>query len=208
MRRALPGGFELDDDRARIDRAQVHGFLAEESYWARGRPREVQDRLSLIFTTFLRLKSASKVLQFLNTHDLRLPRRDRFGDILWKTPTVAAILAILKNPAYAGAFVYGRTRSVRLAEGAHPIWQTRPIRLPLEQWKIRVLDVYPAYLDWPTFERIQAMLQDNYAEYKQRQTRGLPRSRAAEPRDLATAHDDASVSLLSLSPVHEFRGCQ
>ncbi len=45
MRRALPGGFELDDDRARIDRAQVHGFLAEESYWARGRPREVQDRL-------------------------------------------------------------------------------------------------------------------------------------------------------------------
>src|SRR6266566_8559516 len=74
--------------------------------------REVQDRLDLVFTTFLRVKSASKVLQFFNAHDLRLPRRDRFGDIIWKKPTVAAILQILKNPAYAGAFVYGKTRSV------------------------------------------------------------------------------------------------
>src|SRR5437879_3938388 len=46
--------------------------------------REVQDRLQLVFTTFLELRSASKVLQFLNTHDLALPRQDRFGDLVWK----------------------------------------------------------------------------------------------------------------------------
>ena len=45
MRRALPGGFELDDDRERIDRHEVHRFLSQESYWARGRAREVVDRL-------------------------------------------------------------------------------------------------------------------------------------------------------------------
>jgi GNAT superfamily N-acetyltransferase len=38
MRRELDGGFELDDDRSRIDVAAVHRYLAEESYWARGRP--------------------------------------------------------------------------------------------------------------------------------------------------------------------------
>src|SRR5436305_2139074 len=75
--------------------------------------REIQDRLDLIFTTFLRVRSASKVLQFLNAHGLYLPRHDRFGDVIWKKPTVAAILQILKNPAYAGAFVYGKTRSMR-----------------------------------------------------------------------------------------------
>jgi DNA invertase Pin-like site-specific DNA recombinase len=156
------------------------GLVRERTGRVRKDPhREVQDRLSLIFTTFLRVKSASKVLQFLNAHELGLPRRDRFGDILWKTPTVAAILAILKNPAYAGAFVYGRTRTVPRAMGAHSIRQTRPIRLPLEQWKIRVPDVYPAYVDWPTFERIQAMLQDNYAEYSRNQTHGVPRPGAA-----------------------------
>jgi GNAT superfamily N-acetyltransferase len=41
MRRELPGGYELDDDPARIDVDYVFGYLARESYWARGRPREV-----------------------------------------------------------------------------------------------------------------------------------------------------------------------
>jgi GNAT superfamily N-acetyltransferase len=41
----LTDGFELDDDREQIDRHEVHRFLSEESYWARGRSREVVDRL-------------------------------------------------------------------------------------------------------------------------------------------------------------------
>jgi len=97
----------------------------------------------LIFTTFLRLRSASKVLGFLNAHDLGVPRRDREGDVMWKKPTVAAILQILKNPAYAGAFVYGRTRSVR-QDAISP--RSKQIRLPMEQWRFRVNDVYPAYI--------------------------------------------------------------
>jgi GNAT superfamily N-acetyltransferase len=45
VKRELGGGLEIDDDRARIDREAVHRYLAGESYWAKGRPREVQDRL-------------------------------------------------------------------------------------------------------------------------------------------------------------------
>ena len=45
MRRSLAGGYELDDDRARVDRAAVHEFIAKVSYWARGRPREYMDTL-------------------------------------------------------------------------------------------------------------------------------------------------------------------
>jgi GNAT superfamily N-acetyltransferase len=41
----LSDGFELDDDRDRIDRAAVHRYLCEESYWAAGRPRAVMDEL-------------------------------------------------------------------------------------------------------------------------------------------------------------------
>jgi DNA invertase Pin-like site-specific DNA recombinase len=138
--------------------------------------REVQDRLALIFTTFLRARSASKVLQFLNTHDLCLPRRDRFGDVVWKKPTVAAILQILKNPAYAGAFVYGKTRSVR-KDPTSP--HTQEVRLPMDQWKIRINDIYPAYITWDTFEQIQQMLVENYAAYDRNKSRGVPRDGAA-----------------------------
>ena len=45
MRRELGDGYELDDDKGRIDRAAVHGYIGGESYWAKGRPRETQDRL-------------------------------------------------------------------------------------------------------------------------------------------------------------------
>ena len=138
--------------------------------------REVQDRIQLVFATFLERRSASKVLEWFNTHDLRLPRRDRFGDVVWKQPTIGAILAMLKNPAYAGAFVYGRTRTITTG----PLPTDKALkRLPVDQWKIRVNDVYPAYVPWATFERIQAMLQDNHAEYVQNQSRGVPRAGAA-----------------------------
>lgn len=45
MRRELPGGYELDDGRGRVDRAAVHRFIAEDSYWAQGRTRERMDEL-------------------------------------------------------------------------------------------------------------------------------------------------------------------
>ena len=44
MRRALADGYELDDDPARIDVDYVHRYLAFESYWAQGRPREIVER--------------------------------------------------------------------------------------------------------------------------------------------------------------------
>jgi GNAT superfamily N-acetyltransferase len=40
MRRELPGGFELDDDRERLDVDAIHHFISQESYWGRGRSRE------------------------------------------------------------------------------------------------------------------------------------------------------------------------
>jgi GNAT superfamily N-acetyltransferase len=45
VKRDLGDGYELDDDRARIDREAVHRYLSDESYWAAGRPREVVDHL-------------------------------------------------------------------------------------------------------------------------------------------------------------------
>jgi GNAT superfamily N-acetyltransferase len=45
VRRDLGHNLELDDDRARIDREAVHRYLSEESYWAHGRSRDVQDAL-------------------------------------------------------------------------------------------------------------------------------------------------------------------
>jgi DNA invertase Pin-like site-specific DNA recombinase len=133
---------------------------------------EIQQRIQLIFDTFLRVKTASKTLHYFNQHELRLPRYDRFRELSWRKPTISAIITTLKNPAYAGAFVYGRTRVIR--EGATKTEVTLK-KVPQEEWKVIVKDKYPAYISWDVFEQIQAMLKENYSEYDRNKTRGVPR---------------------------------
>ncbi len=136
---------------------------------------EVQHRLELVFSTFLQVRSASKTAKTLNTQELSIPRRDRFGDVVWRRPTVGAVLLILRNPAYAGAFVYGRRLCVRKDLAHRPLQRA----LPMQSWKKRINDKYPAYISWETYEMIQRMLDDNRAEYTRERTRGVPREGAA-----------------------------
>jgi DNA invertase Pin-like site-specific DNA recombinase len=134
--------------------------------------REVQARLELVFATFLRVRSASQVLRHFHASGLTLPCRGRLGGTVWRPPSIAGILRILKNPAYAGCFVYGRSRAVRAGSD---LSRARQKMLPREQWRVVVRDKYPAYVGWETFEKIQAMLRDNHAEYDRNKTRGGPR---------------------------------
>jgi GNAT superfamily N-acetyltransferase len=46
VRRDLGDGYELDDDPSRVDLAAVHDYIANESYWAAGRPLETQAELN------------------------------------------------------------------------------------------------------------------------------------------------------------------
>ena len=133
---------------------------------------EVQARLGLVFSSFVRLKSAARVMRHLNAEHLDLPRRDRHGDLRWTRATVSAVTRILKNPAYAGAFVYGRKG---LKEQCGPGGGRQKVLRKMEDWRIVVKNRYPAYVDWRSFETIQTILADNRAEYMRRQTRGAPR---------------------------------
>jgi DNA invertase Pin-like site-specific DNA recombinase len=139
--------------------------------------REVQARIELVFDTFMKRRTAVKVVRTLHERGLSLPRHDRDGQACWKRPTIPAVIAMLKNPAYAGAFVYGRTRMgpTKRRPGG---WTKRKLQAD-EGWKVVVKDKYPAFIDWETFELIQAMLRDNRAEYLRNKTRGIPRDGAA-----------------------------
>ena len=133
--------------------------------------REVQDRLTLIFQIMLEKRTAPKVLRQLKGQDLKIPRRDHFGDIQWRQPTTTQIINILRNPAYAGVFAYGRTRT-RYENG---VPTKRRDTIPADQWKAFVKGKYPAYVSWEDFERIGGMLDDNRSEYRRRMSRGVPR---------------------------------
>jgi hypothetical protein len=131
----------------------------------------VRDRLELVFQLFLKVRAVAKVMRLLNDRGLDLPRRDTHGDLCWTRATTSAVSSILKNPAYAGAFVYGRTR-LRAARDDH---LAAKVAQPIEDWRIVVKDRYPAYIDWPTYEKIRNIVSDNRAEYMRTKTRGAPR---------------------------------
>jgi DNA invertase Pin-like site-specific DNA recombinase len=138
----------------------------------------VRERIELVFATFLRVRSISAVVREFTAAALLLPRRDRGGDdaaVVWRRPTVAAVSALLRNPAYAGTYTYGRTE-FRPSEIGGP---KRKYHLPPEKWQACVPDKYPAYVDQETFGAIQTTIRENYQEYRQRQTRGVPRAGSA-----------------------------
>jgi DNA invertase Pin-like site-specific DNA recombinase len=130
----------------------------------------VRERILLLFRKFLELGTMQKVLRYLVKAGLKLPRRQTSGlyagDVLWKEPAIHALHSILKNPAYAGAFAYGRrvndpTRQIpgRRASGK--------VRKPRSEWIALVRDVYPAYITWDEDDTIQRKIQENAQRMKE-----------------------------------------
>jgi DNA invertase Pin-like site-specific DNA recombinase len=135
--------------------------------------REVQSRIDLLFATFLRLKSISQVVAFCTEHELLSPRREPGGELIWRKPSVGGVGLILLNPAHAGAFVYGRTRSVpKIGSPRRHVQE----RLPLAEWKICIRDKYPAYVDWDTYLRIRTMIWNNHNQCAPEESHGVPRA--------------------------------
>jgi DNA invertase Pin-like site-specific DNA recombinase len=128
---------------------------------------QIQRVIRLVFSTFAELGSAMKTLHYFKTHHILLPRHQtsglRKGELLWKEPTEAILVEILHNPAYAGAFVYGRrpTDPLRRRPGHRG---SGMVRKPMEEWVTIKQGAYPAYISWEHYLQNQARLAENTVE--------------------------------------------
>ncbi|MEM9805512.1 MAG: recombinase family protein [Cyanobacteria bacterium P01_D01_bin.56] len=151
---------------------------------------QVQHVIDLIFTKFEELGSCPKVMRYCRDHNVLLPRHQTSGysqgQTLWKKPSVAIVYEVITNPAYAGAFVYGRrpTDPTRRKPGRPA---TGTVRKPMSEWHI-IQSVYPAYISWEQYMANQSQLQENTQRYIEQSggQRGVPRQGAALLQGLAT----------------------
>jgi DNA invertase Pin-like site-specific DNA recombinase len=171
IRARLTAGILSKAERGELELTLPTGLIRTGGVVTKHPSVEVQDRIDLIFATFFEQKSVAQTVRWFIKNDLLLPRRDRHGDIQWKRVTAASISSFLNNPAYAGAATYGRSRWKK-SENTGKMQQKK---LPPQKWRYCVRDKYPQYISWETFERIQAMLRENYTEYARNKTRGVPR---------------------------------
>jgi len=138
----------------------------------------VQSAMRLIFDQFERLGSARGVLRYLRDQALQVPRLILSGpdqdQIEWGRPRYQAIYRILKHPAYAGAYTYGKHHNVRLP-GADKKVVTRA--RPMEEWPVLIKDAFPGYISWEQYLTNQKQLRENAQGLHF--TKGAPRSGAA-----------------------------
>ena len=138
---------------------------------------EVQERLRLVFAKFRELRSAKAVMRYLQQQNLLLPVRPLHGpaphDIVWQPGDSARVIHILKNPAYAGAYVYGRRRSDPMRRHPESGRIGTSVVAP-EDWSICLKDAHPAYVDWEEFMANQRQLADNLNRYDEGR-HGVPR---------------------------------
>lgn len=138
---------------------------------------QVQRRLEFVFRKFAELQSAKAVMRELRRHDLPLPVRPLRGpaphEVEWVPATSSRVLQVLHNPAYAGAYVYGRRQTDPLRRRAGQARATT-VELPVDRWPVCLKDAHPGYIGWEEFMGNQARLLNNAARRKRDQP-GAPR---------------------------------
>lgn len=125
---------------------------------------EVRSIIRLIFDTFQESGSAYGVLQSFGRRNLRFPKRAYGGvwqgQLIWGRLTYMRVRSILKNPCYAGAYVYGRYRSRKILSTAGEI--SSKIELaPLAEWQVLIQGHHEGYISWEDYLHHLTLLQQN-----------------------------------------------
>jgi len=131
---------------------------------------EIQACIRLVLQKFEELKGARAVRRYLQAKTILMPSRPLQGpsphEVQWKSPSTSLVLAILKNPAYAGTYVHGRqTIDHSRRKPSHP--NSGILRRPIDQWPIVIQNVYPAYIGWERFLTNLSQLSDNQNNYRE-----------------------------------------
>ena len=133
----------------------------------------------------IRSKFLTVQVEFFRTQGLKFPRRPARGPrngevVLWAELDHSRVLYTLKNPRYAGAFSFGRTRVRKYPDG-----RVVHERLARDEWISLIPDAHEGYISWDEFEENVKRLRANAQAHGNDRNSGPPREGPALLQGLA-----------------------
>ncbi len=124
---------------------------------------EVQAAIRDVFAAFTACGSAYGVVAAFK--DRRFPLRAYggawAGQLRWGRLTHARVLGILKNPGYAGAYVFGRYASHRTVDPSGTV-RTAMTERPRAEWPVLIKDHHESYITWAEYLASEARMAANH----------------------------------------------
>lgn len=125
---------------------------------------EVRGAVQTVFRLFRETGSAYGVMQGFAKLGLRFPKRAYggvwAGQLVWGDLSHSRVLAILKNPSYAGVYVFGRFHSQRTLSAEGEV-RHRIQKLSMDAWPVSLKNHHESYIPWDEFLGNQARLAKN-----------------------------------------------
>jgi excisionase family DNA binding protein len=123
----------------------------------------LQQVIRLVFERFGQLGSARQTHLSLTAEAVFFPRPSdgkRLTSFDWTPIRYRNVIGLLKNPFYAGTYVYGKSeKRVAVVDGRAR--KSYGHCKPPEDWEVVIHDHHASYIDWAEYERNQAMLAAN-----------------------------------------------
>ncbi|MGH8580243.1 MAG: recombinase family protein [Gammaproteobacteria bacterium] len=123
----------------------------------------VREGLALVFRKFREFGSVRQVLVWLRQERIELPCVEyspQGRHLIWKLPVYNTVLKILSNPIYAGAYVFGRTKThTRIEHGRKRV--TKGCRQAQKDWEVLIVDHHEGYISWNEYQSNQLLIADN-----------------------------------------------
>jgi DNA invertase Pin-like site-specific DNA recombinase len=193
LRARLDGGIRNKAARGELRRGLPVGLVWGEGDGEIGlHPDEaVTGVIAAVFDRFAVCGSVRATWLWLREQGLRWPLqtagylRGGPSQIAWVEPTYHAVHTTLTHPAYAGAYVYGRTRKERYLD-AGGVLRQRSRRLPRDQWEVLITDHHRGFVDWDTYQANQARIGTNTRPQARAPGTGAVREGCALLQGLAT----------------------
>jgi excisionase family DNA binding protein len=120
----------------------------------------LQEVIRLIFTRFSELGSARQVLLSMTADQIHFPRpsdEGRMTNFTWLPVRYRNVISVLKNPFYAGVYVYGKSENrTCIVDGRAR--RSYGHSKPAGTWDVFIKDHHEGYIGWDEYERNQKQL--------------------------------------------------